>query len=82
MRGILYPRVQKEIADPTPVNKPATRGWFNLTERDLLPAFTMRDEPAANRVIAALPPSLWLLLVGGALILLGLRRATRWPREF
>jgi ABC-2 type transport system permease protein len=80
LRGILYPLVQKEIADPTPLSEPATRGRFNLTERDL-PAFAMREEPSATRVVAALPLAVWLLLLGGMLTALGLRRADNWPRE-
>ncbi|MCI4591075.1 DUF3526 domain-containing protein [Sphingobium sp. BYY-5] len=81
LRGILYPLVQKEIVDPTPMNEPAMRGRFNLIERDFLPRFAMSEEPPSTRVAAALPLAVWLLLLGGALTVLGLRRAVRWPRE-
>ena len=80
LRGILYPLVQREIAHPTPMNDPATRGRFNLHDRDILPAFRMSDEPAIARVAAVLPLALWLLLLGGVLTWLGLRVA-RWPRN-
>jgi ABC-2 type transport system permease protein len=81
LRGILYPLVQREIADPTPMNEPATRGRHNLTDRDILPAFAMTDEPAAARITEVLPFAVWLLVLGCVLAALGLRRAVNWPRD-
>lgn len=81
LRAILYPRVQHEIAAPTPRAVPATRGRFSLIDRDILPAFAMTDRPASARVTAILPFAIWLLLLGGGLIALGLHRARAWPRD-
>lgn len=81
LRGILYPLVQREIATPTPVSDPATRGRLNLTDRDTLPTFVMTDEPASVRVVSILPFAIWLFLLGGVLTTLGLRRAVTWPRD-
>lgn len=81
LRGILYPLVQREMATPSPVSVPATRGRFNLESRDILPRFAMADQPASARVGAVVPLAFWLLLVGGLLGGLGLRRTGNWPRD-
>lgn len=81
LRGILFPLVQREIATPTPVSAPATRGRLNLTDRDILPTFVMTDELASVRAVSVLPFAIWLLLLGGVLTTLGLRRAVTWPKD-
>jgi ABC-2 type transport system permease protein len=81
IRSILYPLVQREIAEPTPRPVPETRGRFNLDRTDLLPDFVMADESPAQRVGSALPLAGWLAALGIVLALFGLWRSRSWPQD-
>lgn len=80
LRNHFYPLVQREISAPTPLLAPAPRGRFNFSGQDDIPTF-VPTIGAPTRVSAVLSIALWLALLGGILIGLGLGRANRWPTE-
>lgn len=80
LRDFFWPRVQREIATPTP--RPAgSYARLNFTGYAAIPAFAAAPEPAGARVRAVLPLAAWLIAVAAALVLIAARRLRRWPTE-
>ena len=80
LRDWFYPRVQREIATPTP-RPPNSYARLNFSEYAQIPAYAAPDEPAAARVRAVLPSIAWLLALAAALSALAVRRLARWPGD-
>lgn len=80
LRDFFWPRVQAQIAAPTP--RPAgSYARLNFTDYAAIPAFAAAPEPAAARVRAVLPFAAWLALLGGLLAGIAAGRLRRWPEE-
>lgn len=80
LRAWFWPRVQAQIAAPTP--RPAgSYARMNFTEQASIPAYAAPDEPAAARVAAVLPLIAWFVVLAGVLAALALRRLARWPAD-
>ncbi|RDZ26094.1 DUF3526 domain-containing protein [Lysobacter silvisoli] len=80
LRDWFYPRIQRQIAAPTP--RPAqSRGRQNFGEYDAIPAWAGREPGSEARLRAVLPALLWLALLAAALSFWALRRLRHWPME-
>lgn len=80
LRDWFYPRIQREIATPTP-RPPNSYGRMNFAEYDAIPIYLGAELPASARVAATLPFAAWLLLLAALLTGVALRRLRRWPTE-
>ncbi|MET4730240.1 ABC-2 type transport system permease protein [Lysobacter enzymogenes] len=81
LRDWFYPRIQRQIAAPTPRPRADSYGRMNFFEFDAIPAYAWNEAPAWSRVTGALPTALWLALLAAALGGWALRRLRQWPAE-
>lgn len=79
LRGWFYPRVQRQIATPTP--RSDSYGRLNFNEFGAIPAYAWRELPARARVAAALPFTGWLLVLATLLAGVAAARLRQWPAE-
>lgn len=80
LRDFFGTRIRGEIAHPTPRGE---RAYLrkNFDDHRAIPAFSMREAPAAARVATALGTAAWFCLLAGALVVFASRRLRRWPEE-
>lgn len=81
LRDWFYPRIQGQIAAPTPRAVANSYGRMNFADYDGIPAYLGTEAPARARVAAVLPMIAWLCLLAGLLTALAWRRLRRWPTE-
>lgn len=81
LREWFYPRIQRQIAAPTPRPRADSYGRMNFNEYDAIPAYHGAELPASARVAAVAPFVVWWWLLSGVLIALARRRLRRWPTE-
>lgn len=81
LRDWFYPRIQRQIAAPTPRPRADSYGRMNFVEFDAIPAYAWNEAPAGSRATGALPTALWLALLAAALAGWALRRLRQWPAE-
>lgn len=81
LREFFFPRVQREIATPTPKPLLSSYGRMNFTDYDSVPRFEMRDGNAQKRVSALLPTAACLLSLSILLFVTGYRNARQWPTD-
>lgn len=81
LREWFYPRIQRQIAAPTPRPRADSYGRMNFLEFDAIPGYAWSDAPAWSRVAGALPTALWLTLLAAGLSAWALRRLRQWPAE-
>ena len=80
LRNFFWPRVQREIVQPTP--RPAgSYARLNFTDYAAIPAFAPAAEPARERVRAVLPFAAWLMAAAALLVLFAARRLRGWPED-
>lgn len=80
LRDFFWPRIQREIATPTP-RPPGGYARLNFTDYAAIPAYAALPETAAARVRAALPLAAWFLVLTLLLSVAALRRLRHWPAE-
>ncbi len=78
LRDLVYPLVQREIAEPPAPEPRPTRGRLNLAEPPVLPTFVLSDLPLGARAGTVLPFAAWLALLALLTTALGLSRIREW----
>lgn len=81
LREWFYPRIQAQIAAPTPRPRADSYGRMNFTEYDAIPRYLGAELPASARVAAVAPFVAWWCFLAAALVALAWRRLRRWPLE-
>ncbi|MEH6421380.1 DUF3526 domain-containing protein [Pseudomonas sp. CGJS7] len=81
LREWFYPRIQRQIAAPTPRPVADSYGRMNFNEYAAIPAYRGTDAAASARVAAALSIAAWLALLAVGLSAWAWHRLRRWPTE-
>lgn len=80
LREFFWPRIQREIAAPTP-RPPGSYARLNFSDYAAIPAYAALPETAAARVRTVLPLAAWLIVLSGLLALAARQRLRHWPAE-
>ena len=81
LRAWFYPRIQREIAAPTPRVLTGSYGRMNFRDYDAIPAWSDSHAPVSARIATVAPLALWLSLLAAALTAWALSRLRHWPTE-
>ncbi|MFD0319507.1 MULTISPECIES: DUF3526 domain-containing protein [Lysobacter] len=81
LREWFYPRIQRQIATPTPRPIANSYGRMNFNEYADIPVYTGAELPPLARAAGVAPMAAWLLLLAAGLCALALHRLRRWPTE-
>ncbi|UHQ23695.1 DUF3526 domain-containing protein [Lysobacter sp. 5GHs7-4] len=81
LRAWFYPRIQREIAAPTPRAPAGSYGRMNFRDYDAIPAWSAAYPPASERIATVAPVLSWLALLAAALTAWALSRLRHWPTE-
>lgn len=81
LRNFFYPRIQREIAAPTPRAIAGSMGRFNFSDFENVPSMHFTDSSSDTRLLAVMPLVIWLLMLSILLTGLGLSRLRRWPAD-
>ncbi|MGO1071043.1 DUF3526 domain-containing protein [Lysobacter sp. CA199] len=81
LREWFYPRIQRQIASPTPRPIANSYGRMNFNEYAAIPAYRETQVSPASRAAEAWSVAAWLALLAAGLSGWALHRLRRWPTE-